>query len=367
MNCLYYCTTPFQIIVALDIHVNGSFRKSETDHSTIVIVDIFKDSKVIAERLSDEHIFDEVFVVKEEAHKSKKGACAKYTQIAKDTLLPKTLIRYQFGQNAKDIINRKYDVIISSVFCHPVAALLTINPESDFVMMDDGLASYYGDWTSRIRSKSYLRLLRVRNKGRDISKPSSLYVMRKELCKSTVAKTIIQLPAIDDQLLKIARRVFGVDESASIYKERIILLSQPNMDETTKNVFEKVLDFLEDDREDVIVRTHPRERNFSLYQSFSVDHAGIMWELLVDTDSIEEKLLITSYSTAVFTPKLLYDREPWIVFLYKMIKSDPNITTLVGQLRDSYRHKERICEAESREELEDFISRLRRTAAALEE
>ena len=363
MRYLYYCTTPFQTLIAMNMQINQTLKQSVEDEANIVLVDIFNECKAIAGRLSKEYIFDHVFIVKEEAHKSIKNGNIKFFQIALNTILPKTMVRYQFGTNAKFILEEKYDAIISSVFCHPVAALLTLNPKSSFIMMDDGLASYFGNWTSRIRSKSYLRLLKVRNCGKDVSKPSSLYVMRKELCKSTVTDKIFQLAPIDNHLLMIAKRVFGIDEAETIYRENIILLSQPNMDAITIEVFGKILDKLKDNRRNVIVRPHPREKEYSVYQDFSVDKTRHMWELLVDNEDIENKLLITSYSTAVFTPKLLYDREPWIVFLHRMVGMNDEFEPLIKQLRNSYRNKKRICEVNSLEEFCTFYNQFNRTIA----
>ena len=85
-----------------------------------------------------------------------------------------------------------------------------------------------------------------------------------------------------------------------------------------------------------------------------------MWELQLSKTSMEGRLLVTLGSTGVFTPKLLYNSEPRLLFMYKLIPL-PNGSALdeflqiVSQLKESYAHPEHIYEPETWEEFEKFI------------
>ena len=219
-------------------------------------------------------------------------------------------------------------------------------------MIDDGLASYFGNWTERLRSHGYLRLLQIRNMGRDISSPKALYLLQPALCSSTITTNIKMLPLMQPSFLKVAFDIFNIPHSISGYAQKIVWLSLVSNNLEKKEGTLKIADILEEHKEDVLIRLHPREIRQDVYKRFSVDENNYMWEVQVGMTAIEEKLLITQGSTAVFTPKLMYNKEPYILFTYKLIPLPNNTTTqefqsLVTKLKKLYNYPERIYEPET--------------------
>ena len=178
MRCLYYCSTP----------------------------------RRLAKKIKQEGLFEKVFLIDEEDHKSHNNKVKKAFGIARDTFFPERLLRQQFRRKSAAFLRNRFDCIVSSTFSHPVAALCTVNPDAKYVMMDDGLASYFGNWTKRLRSGPYLAMLKARNHGKDVSDPEALYVMRTELCHTELTDNILQLPDFSQGFLETAFRIFEIPD-----------------------------------------------------------------------------------------------------------------------------------------------------------
>ena len=95
---------------------------------------------------------------------------------------------------------------------------------------------------------------------------------------------------------------------------------------------------------DLIVRNHPRETR----------------ELKCDNDINDDKVLIAFCSTAQITPKMLYDKEPYLVFLYRLFDCDwiEDYDRLVEQVRNSYRNKKKVFLPSTLDELVNTLNNL---------
>lgn len=74
-------------------------------------------------------------------------------------------------------------------------------------------------------------------------------------------------------------------------------------------------------KSDIMVRVHPRDIS-GLFEKkgFSEDrNTRIAWEELLLYIDFSDKILITSFSTAVFSPKIIHDQEPRIIFLKRAL------------------------------------------------
>ena len=75
-------------------------------------------------------------------------------------------------------------------------------------------------------------------------------------------------------------------------------------------------------------------------------------------------VLISYYSTAMFTPKMLFDREPYLIFTYhiwRVNESDEEtkkLQRIVQFLKDSYRNPEKVMAPHTIEEYEAICIRI---------
>lgn len=112
------------------------------------------------------------------------------------------------------------------------------------------------------------------------------------------------------------------------------------------------------DKNKIIVRKHPITKG-SIYEREDLkmdSNQEIPWELLLmNLENSQEKIFITILSTAVFSPKLIFDEEPKIVILAKAIAEElrgksvygENFWTkefeeLVYKLKEKYREPQKV-------------------------
>ena len=70
----------------------------------------------------------------------------------------------------------------------------------------------------------------------------------------------------------------------------------------------------------VLIKRHPRDTTPMRSDWNYFDGNEIPFEVLCDNMDISRKILITAASTAVATPKVLMNKEPFVIVLCKIIK-----------------------------------------------
>ena len=113
----------------------------------------------------------------------------------------------------------------------------------------------------------------------------------------------------------------------------------------------------------IIVRMHPRDTAYELYSDFAVDARGDMWELKTTQMDLDRTVLIGYYSTAQMTPKMLHNKEPWLIFVCHIM----NVTDREGlerfeqgieKIRQLYTNRDRIIVPHTAEELEAAMEKV---------
>ena len=112
--------------------------------------------------------------------------------------------------------------------------------------------------------------------------------------------------------------------------------------------------------DEVVVRLHPRETEKRVYKSLHIENDRAMWELICENNLSEKSILIASFSTAQFTPKMYCNKEPRLVFTYKLYDDYKEgeiekFTLMVEKLREVYTDKERILIPKSIQDLKEAI------------
>jgi hypothetical protein len=121
-------------------------------------------------------------------------------------------------------------------------------------------------------------------------------------------------------------------------------------------------------KNDLIIRKHPITMG-TLYEDhgFTVDTMGnIPWELILLNSKFNNKVLITIMSTAVLSPKMMFNEEPWIIVLAKAYHREfkdrepwanelwrPEFETLILKVKTMYSEPAKVIIPES---FDDFYS-----------
>lgn len=116
-------------------------------------------------------------------------------------------------------------------------------------------------------------------------------------------------------------------------------------------------------KDELVVKMHPASKNINYPDNVLKFYDRLPFELIMDSYSMDNKILISIFSTACFSPKLLMDEEPYIILTYRIMKNWFSINSqyleLIGQVKDSYKKPEKIMIPDSIEELTKDILRIR--------
>ena len=162
--------------------------------------------------------------------------------------------------------------------------------------------------------------------------------------------------------LETADKVFDYKENPIYTQNRVVYLDQPVYDrpeaETIKKNEAAFLPLIA--KADPIVRLHPRQTENS-YEGFRRDTAGNMWELECANSIGNDHVLMGLFSTAQFTPKMMFGTEPTLVFLYKLFGCNfDNTEGMIERIRSAYTNKDKIIVVETEEELKAILETVRK-------
>lgn len=118
-------------------------------------------------------------------------------------------------------------------------------------------------------------------------------------------------------------------------------------------------------KERTIVKSHPRQKDsvlkdlgFDIYNRYVIP-----WEVIILNQNMDEKVLICIFSTACVNPKLMFDMEPRVILLYKLIGIDysffgEGMIKFVETVGSLYKDKTKFFVPNSWEEFENYCRKV---------
>ena len=160
--------------------------------------------------------------------------------------------------------------------------------------------------------------------------------------------------------------IFGLSSKPYI-KEKLIILDQPkkelfNEEDIIRigNIYNQLAESIGHD--EVIVKKHPRSSAEDYQNIRYFESTGIPFELFCLNINMNDKILVSHSSTAVTTPKILFDQEPTVIVLTKLldpITGEKNLFEDFFQaVRNTYHNKNKFLIPSSIEELNEIVSAL---------
>ena len=268
----------------------------------------------------------------------------------------------------------EYDVLLMSGPTYLMVLLAEINRKARIWFYDEGVGSYMGnimDHYVRQGEKRKRFLKAVFHTGIYLIQPERQYLNNTAFCRTTLACPRLPLPALDFKNAAFAallREIFGAVDG--LQGKDIVFLSQPvaelhthlqgAADVDPEEVFRDLLTPLLPWQTRTIVRPHPREKERE-YCGLDIDRSSTLWELICASSITDDHVLISLYSSALVSPKIMYDREPVVIFTYKLLQPPGNARTavmedLIERLRSSYRDPSRVYNVESLEQYEAVLA-----------
>ncbi len=345
MNSIYFCTTPFQILTCLALNKNHSGR--------LVIIDKFADSKKLCDKIRSLNLFSEVSVFDDSEMWS--GNSKSWIGLRLRTVLSykkcKTLVEHFFPD-----ISTYTDIFVSSrqqvnrLVCMYAAQWL---PDVEIHFYDDGLGTYSQSVTKISRLDKLLRWVLVGKKAAGFKYVMHLYSPEIYNAYNGAVNGIEKI-AIENDAKRTISRVFDV--KARYNYKKILFDTVPTVEffDEGRPIYTELINLIIS-RGDVIIKQHPRNKE-PRYEAEYFEDISIPFEALCSNTAYDDSVFYTSFSTAVFTPKIIYDQEPTIVFLYGIMKpyrrdTEQNCDLLVDCLKKMYREPEKIVVPKDKYEL----------------
>ncbi len=169
---------------------------------------------------------------------------------------------------------------------------------------------------------------------------------------------VTAMPKIDRSSRELFNRVFGFQDRGAF--SRSVFFNGPD-----RPVDRYLSDVIKGLRiTDLSIKRHPRSRQDDSGYDFKYNDA--QWEMICLNSSLSDKLLISQISTAMFTPKSMFDEEPYLVFLYNLEEARPysdfykdrHFLNYLEKFAATYENLGRIFIPGTESELKDIIQRI---------
>lgn len=354
----FVCDTPYQLFNILNLIFHN-----ENDQADLFLSVFFDQAESVYKRLIEKKVFHNVTLIKPHYRERNEGRWHWYLRHARTYLRPNWTLCSDVMDGT--ICDFRYDEIYACSMISFTVCLLQVNPDADFFLVEDGIGSYLfdnvHDGISRMH-KIFSKLLHV---GANVRVPRCLYLYETSQFVPPTKVEIRSMPHPTHDFLKYAADIFGQKAYRDRSAIRWIWLTQPiDGNPQYQRVDDEIRNVLLRYRESVLVRKHPRDERENCYKDFCLDDKESVWELNIPNMDIDGKVLIGNCSTAQFVPKLIYDREPRLIFtnlLYGDIyRSDwyLRIIEAIGEFRRLYRQPDKIGMPETIEEFEQMIKML---------
>jgi len=357
----FFCSTPYHVLVATWLRFS-SFRDTEAD---MYLLDHFKDAQAIHHTLTDTQMFSQVKLLH-----NKKGIedrlstsrPVKYLQRISMQIWANRLVRkyLQLGDAAYDQVLLGSPVVTIQL---ALKVLYRRNPNLQIHLFEDGFAGYHTDqWKASTVKKIFNR---ATGQHRYTDRYDSLLLFKPELFTGHIRIPVSQIPPIPQNnkaVKNLFNTIFRYTEQSAI-REKVIFFEQPiqgipELNNAVQNIIEHL------PTENLLIKPHPRSTSTD-YGEIPVFHnRSVPWEIIGLNTDIEDKVLISFFSTVAFSNKIIFDTEPVVILLFEMEELKPlytlprNSRDFIYAFRDTYLHPERISFPRSRAELYDILTAL---------
>ena len=357
MKTAFISNSPLKILNTINVVVNNVENTKDT---TDVFVEMwFKNAEELCGKLEETGLFNKVY------------RCYRKNEVKLDRLIDlighqRILEGYTFSDTG--FMNNHYDQLFVGDRGLLGVALSYMN-KPDVFIYDDGIITYSGNCIIDERTYKYPwinRLFKLDVFSFNIQK---LYVNNKDFCKSTISENIEQLPLLnkDNKAVDIIKKVFDYDSNSLLNDHRMVILEQPLEERENYNdtKFIDIVNELDIKEFNPLVRLHPRQKDL-VYENIDMDTVNNMWELECIETITDEHILLSFFSTVQFSPKMIANREPYVIFMYKLFLTRldgneiPWFNEMIDQLKEKYSDSSKIFIPNDFNELKQIIESLRK-------
>lgn len=353
---LFMCNTSYQLMNAINIVANN--YEDVKDRSDIIILDLFEHAGEIANKLSKKELFNSVCLAKRINRKF-------HNNKIRILLHPQIYID-DFSFSDESVLGKKYDLIFQGDIEPLEMAINEMNAYPKVYLYEDGTGSYAWNDLIRFHNVKYRFFCKLFHCSENAIRVERLLVYEPELCSSRIVKRYDKLIKMDksNPATKICIDVFGFNPNSLVLNHRFIILDQPLNDVDGFNGYD-IFSFIKElnvSEYSFLYRRHPN-RAYEPIENDIVDADEVynMWELECIDNISDDHILISAFSTALTSPKMISGKEPYIIFTYNLLVEQEYIDKLKlyavhERCKALYSDKTKIFAPES---VKDFIEILK--------
>lgn len=354
---MYVCSSPFQIITAIIL----ATENNET--ADIYINSSFKHVEKYVERLRSSEIFNNVSVIPYNLYVryfNKSGRVASKAQSLANYMFPSRLAKCFISQDCfyRKIYSANRDILCRYVLFHHYK----YNVNAELILYEEGNSAYLNDVV--LREHPIEKILRCLLYGKKAITSNTLLLYSPELFYKIKKQSTFKVKEINVSALAVekVRDVFCCIDS--LPKNSAIIIDTHKsaiFDSAGKEKLEVIYRTIVDSMNtDVFLKRHPRECDTMFEREQLIDES-IPFEVLCTDASADSFILISYLSTAVATPKLMFDKEPYVLLLYNLVDSNLETTHLrlyYDSLRKMYKYPQRVLIPKTMAELQENLQLL---------
>lgn len=357
---LAVCSTPFQMQNLLTMN-KTLFEDEKAD---VILLDHASVNHSIYQKLKETQTFNEVFFAQTK-HMSNGGKSR--FQLIRD------LVELKHFLNKDEIVNQvpfkqlDYDKVLvpsddppSQVFWYHVKQH---NPAAELYVYEDGTKSYrFFDGGFTPFKSFYLNRLFGMGFFEEVK---GAYLHHPEYTVFEQELEFIRIPPLnkrDPEVREVMNDVFAFDQEKGTIRPqtRFIFFDQAFQFESELKEQARLFQLIEQaaSQEELVVKLHPRTDRHVYNQTLTGDYP---FEIMEINNDISEKVLISGVSTACLSPKLVFDEEPYVILLYKLLRSpifqesQKGYFEFAEKVQADYRQKDRFFIPETEEELVEIV------------
>ncbi len=296
-------------------------------------------------------VFDQIYDLELDTHPKLEKV---YILLA--LMFPVAYLKKRFGMD----IRGRYDEIYMSFATKTFDFIIAGSGCKNIIGYDDGMGSYVGNPYTDNYKPGYMKVRKLL--GRDYQ-VNTIYLNNPSCYHGEPGKELFAIAEneerIDDNIIN---QIFAVKHPDDLEGRKYIFFNACITSIDGYIDWEKDLALCMDEavNKEGIVRLHPSEKRADEYESMHTDTTCNMWELVCSRYVDDDSLLTGFFSTAQFIPKLMNDKEPYLIFTFMMSEELPAVTKerfddYVKFFRTKYRDSSKIYLPQNKEEYRNII------------
>ena len=337
-KALFLCGSKYTLFNCINLATSSEYQNIICD----IIVFCDKGLENVAENLSKAGIFRKVI---------RADFINNYNTIKKIKLFMRPKAFKDKGTLQED----SYDVLIVQSFFY--ASLVSRNIKyRELFLIEEGLSTYTSRVYNSTKRSIFFNLFNAIFMRKNNLCVDGCYVYDAKLMVNNDIKTK-ELPKISSKTYETLKKVFMYNQM-NILKRNITFLGSPyygikdllEKPDLASNKFEDYCDeivrkLFESCKKTIVYRKHPREHISyeGVFDNILIDSNDNIWELISKDEVTNDSIIISFFSTAAFTPKVLYNIEPYVIFLYDILDQKVfNADVLLKGLQESYKDSSKV-------------------------